>query len=206
VLFRLHQHFAQPLSGDGAVNRLHAYLVDFDGTLADTALANYLAYAAALEEAGVALGRQEFETQALGRNWRDFLPALLHEKGCGADPAAIAARKASLYRGNVRRIRFNEALVALLENRNSETKAALVTSASAANVEAALASRRALGRLFDALVTGDDVARHKPDPEGYRLAAQRLGVAPENCLVFEDSDIGMRAGLAFGALILRIRL
>ncbi|MDQ3059740.1 MAG: HAD family phosphatase [Pseudomonadota bacterium] len=188
------------------MSRLQAYLVDFDGTLADTALANYLAYAGALEEAGIWLSREEFEQEAFGRNWRDFLPQLLQKRGSNADPAAIAARKVSLYQGTVGKIRFNEALVALLENRASGTKAALVTSASAANVRAALASREALAHLFDVLITGDDVTRHKPDPQGYRLAAQRLGVFPENCLVFEDSDIGMMAGVAFGAPVLRILL
>lgn len=185
---------------------IQAYLVDFDGTLADTGMANYLAYATALEEVGILLSREEFDREAFGRNWRDFLPGLLKRNGSTLDPAVIAARKVSIYYGTVRKIRFNEALVALLENRAPGTKAALVTSASAANVQAALASREALGQLFDALITGDDVTRHKPDPEGYRLAAQRLGVLPENCLVFEDSEIGMMAGLAFGALILRIRL
>lgn len=188
------------------MSRVLAYLVDFDGTLADTCLANYCAYAGALEEAGILISREEFEAEAFGRNWRDFLPVLLQKKGSRADPATIAARKVSLYRDSVCKIRFNEALVALLENRGSATKAALVTSASAANVKAALSSRASLGQLFDLLITGDDVTRHKPDPEGYRLAAQRLGVRPENCLVFEDSDIGMMAGLAFGAPILRIRL
>lgn len=185
---------------------IQAYLVDFDGTLADTAMANYLAYAGALQEVGIALEQQAFEQEACGRNWRDFLPGLLRRSGSSADPAAIAARKVSLYRDNVGQIRFNEALLALLKNRASGTKAALVTSASAANVKAVLASRGDLGHLFDALITGDDVARHKPDPQGYWLAARQLGVPPENCLVFEDSDIGVMAGLAFGALILRIRL
>lgn len=188
------------------MNPVQAYLVDFDGTLADTGMANYLAYAGALQEEGIFLEREEFDKEAFGRNWRDFLPSLLHSRGSRADPAAVAARKVALYHGTVRKIRFNEALVALLENRSSGTQAALVTSASAANVKAALASRAALGALFDALITGDDVTRHKPDPEGYWLAAHRLGVPPENCLVFEDSDIGMMAGLAFGARILRIRL
>lgn len=184
---------------------VHAYLVDFDGTLADTSHANYLAYAGALHEVGLAIGREQFDKEAFGRNWREFLPALLKQNGIHADPAAIAARKVALYRSSASNIRFNEALVLLLKNRSAPVKAALVTSASAANVKAALAGRAELRELFDILITGDDVKRHKPDPQGYEMAAQQLGVLPENCIVFEDSDVGVMAGLAFGAPLLRIR-
>jgi beta-phosphoglucomutase len=185
---------------------VHAYLMDFDGTLADTSHANYLAYAGALSEVGIVVSRQQFDKEAFGRNWREFLPVLLRTNGCPADPAAIAARKAELYRHTANNIQFNEALVLLLKNRRPDIKAALVTSASATNVTAALASRDELRHLFDVLITGDDVTRHKPDPQGYEMAAKLLGVLPENCIVFEDSDIGVMAGQAFGAPLLRIRI
>jgi HAD superfamily hydrolase (TIGR01509 family) len=53
----------------------------------------------------------------------------------------------------------------------------------------------------DVLVTVDDVAAGKPDPEGYRAAAERLGVAPRDCLVFEDSPAGIAAGRSAGASV-----
>jgi sugar-phosphatase len=52
------------------------------------------------------------------------------------------------------------------------------------------------------LVTAADVAQGKPHPAGYRLAAQRLGVAPEDCLVLEDAPAGIAAGEAAGADVL----
>jgi sugar-phosphatase len=48
------------------------------------------------------------------------------------------------------------------------------------------------------LITGDDTARGKPDPAGYQLAAERLGVRPEECLALEDSPGGFRAAVAAG--------
>lgn len=51
---------------------------------------------------------------------------------------------------------------------------------------------------FDAVVTGSDVAQSKPAPDIYLLAAQQLGVAPEQCIVLEDSAAGVRAALAAG--------
>jgi HAD superfamily hydrolase (TIGR01509 family) len=58
--------------------------------------------------------------------------------------------------------------------------------------------RHGILELFDAVVGRDDVARVKPDPELFLVAAERLGQPPEACVVFEDSPNGMRAALAAG--------
>ena len=54
------------------------------------------------------------------------------------------------------------------------------------------------------LVSADDVARGKPDPEGYLAAAAALGAAPETCVVVEDSPAGVAAGRAAGALVVAV--
>jgi len=73
---------------------------------------------------------------------------------------------------------------------------AVVTSATLA---LATARMRAAGIEPPAvLITAEDVARGKPDPAGYRLAAERLGVEPSDCLVFEDAEAGIAAGEAAG--------
>ena len=61
-----------------------------------------------------------------------------------------------------------------------------------------------LSDAFDAVVDGNDIGRSKPDPEVFRLAAERLGVAPELCLVVEDADAGVDAGLAAGMPVLAV--
>lgn len=182
---------------------VRALLVDMDGTLVDTATANYEAYAAALAGVGVTVSRHEFDEVAQGRNWRQFLPGLLAAGGSGADAADVAATKSELYPTKIPLSRVNEALVSLIETGRGKWRTALVTTASAANVAAVL-GHHGLSRLFDVIVTGSDVARHKPDPEAYEVAAQRLGVRPEDCLVVEDSDIGVQSAAAFGAPCLRI--
>ena len=184
------------------MNAPRALLVDLDGTLVDTGTANYLAYAEALAAVGVALERDRWDEVAAGRHWRQFLPALL-ENVSGAEPERVVAHKAALYPGMLTHSVLNEALTALIRGGRAEWRTALVTTASAANVEAVLNHHR-LGGLFDLLVTGSDVERHKPFPDAYRLAAQRLGVAACDCLTFEDSDIGVAAAAAFGAPCLRV--
>lgn len=76
---------------------------------------------------------------------------------------------------------------------------ALVSSSFRAQVDAVL---RIVGReRFPVSVAGDEVARRKPDPEGYLTAARLLGVDPARCVVLEDSANGARAGEAAGCLV-----
>jgi HAD superfamily hydrolase (TIGR01509 family) len=79
---------------------------------------------------------------------------------------------------------------------------ALVTSTRRALVEIALRSFG--GQSFDAMVTGDDVKRAKPDPEPYLLAARRLGVDRSGCVVLEDSPAGVASGVAAGCHVVAV--
>ncbi|SIS52876.1 HAD family hydrolase [Phaeovulum vinaykumarii] len=181
---------------------LQALLVDLDGTLVETAAANHAAYAQALAEEGVQVARADFDAVAAGRNWRQFLPALLGAKAARAPD--VAARKAALYGAYMGLTVPNAALIRLIGHFRADGagKVALVSTASRANIERIL-GHHGLADLFDLVVSGNDVTRHKPDPEAYHLAAARLGVRPAQCLIFEDSEIGLAAAAAFGAPCLR---
>ncbi len=61
-----------------------------------------------------------------------------------------------------------------------------------------------LEHMVDLIVTGDDVKKGKPDPESYLLAAEKLGVSPDECLVLEDSVNGVKAALAAGMNVIAI--
>lgn len=179
-----------------------ALLVDFDGTLVDSEHANAAAYATALAECGVPADAGAIVSHIAGRAWRDFLPELL-AGAAGVDPAEVARRKRALYPSLYGLIRPNEALAGLIRaSRKGGLSTALVTTASADSTRAMLA-RFGFDLLFDTAVFGDDVARAKPDPEGYALAARRLGVTAAECMVIEDSETGMAAARAFGGHVLR---
>lgn len=185
------------------MNTIRALLFDLDGTIADTARVNVAAYQAALAEAGIQVQADRLGRLASGRHWKQFLPGLIEACGASADPAAIADRKKVLYAGMVGGVRLNGGLLALLAGCRDRMRTALVTTASRANVDAIL-DAHGLRPDFDVVVTGDDVSRHKPDPEAYLLAAARLAVAPAQCLVFEDSDIGLKSARAAGMAVVRV--
>jgi HAD superfamily hydrolase (TIGR01509 family) len=83
-------------------------------------------------------------------------------------------------------------------------KTAIATSADTIKLRGNLAEIGIARDDVDAVVTGDDVKRKKPDPEIFLLAAARLGLDPSSCLVVEDAPNGIRAGKAAGARCLGI--
>jgi HAD superfamily hydrolase (TIGR01509 family) len=183
--------------------RLRALLFDLDGTLIDSAEANSTAYARALSEVGVLIDPGELEKRAAGRQWRAFLPEVLAAASIEFEPGQVARRKGELYREAIGALQLNGPLLTLAASVRPAMKAALVTTASADNVSAIL-SHFALHDAFDVVVTGDDVSRHKPDPEPYRLALARLALEAGECLAFEDSDVGVASAIAAGIAVIRV--
>jgi beta-phosphoglucomutase len=83
-------------------------------------------------------------------------------------------------------------------------KLAVASAADRMKVEGNLAELQLPAETFDAVITGSDVTRHKPDPQCFLLAAERLGLSPKCCLVVEDANNGCQAARAAGARCLGI--
>jgi beta-phosphoglucomutase-like phosphatase (HAD superfamily) len=81
--------------------------------------------------------------------------------------------------------------------REAGLKQCIVSSTPRANIELVLDSL-GVKALLDAIVGEEDVSRGKPDPQGFLLGAERLGVPPPECVVFEDAPEGIAAGKAAG--------
>ena len=75
-------------------------------------------------------------------------------------------------------------------------KTAVVTSSNLPKMESVYRYQPNFRELFDAILTSEDFDRSKPDPDCYLKAAKRFGIQPNNCIVFEDSFNGLRAGRA----------
>ena len=93
------------------------------------------------------------------------------------------------------------ALVFLEDAKKAGIPMGLVTSSDDRKIEHVF-SRLPVRQYFDSIVSADRITRGKPDPMCYLLAAQDLGVAPENCYVFEDSFNGIKSGNAAGMKVI----
>lgn len=80
-------------------------------------------------------------------------------------------------------------------------KAVIVTSSDNKKMDFLFRQHPDFARHFDAIVTAADVTRSKPDPQPYLIGAEKAGVAPQECIVFEDSFQGLEAGRRAGAYV-----
>lgn len=176
-----------------------AALFDMDGTLVDNTLAHMRAFEIFCARYGVT-GWKEKLSQAFGMGNDDIMrlimPAeLLRERGL----ASLAEEKEAIYREiYAPEIHPVEGLVPLLESlRAAGVRCAVGSSGCRANVDFVLEKCR-IGEFFDARISGDRVTRCKPDPEIYLTAAAALGVAPADCVVFEDAKAGIESARRTG--------
>jgi mannitol-1-/sugar-/sorbitol-6-phosphatase len=176
---------------------IRVVLLDMDGTLVDSnaAVARAWAYWSALRS----VSRAEIARVTPGRPASESIAELAP----WLSPAERAADAEELLR------RERADVVDIVPTRGAlDLVAALrawaVPHAVVTSADRALARIRLTAAGIEVppvLVTSDDIGRGKPDPEGYLVAAGRLGVAPEDCLVVEDAPVGVRAGRAAGALV-----
>jgi HAD superfamily hydrolase (TIGR01509 family) len=95
---------------------------------------------------------------------------------------------------------LNERLVAMLRGMKETCSVAMVTSCSRKNCDELLEHFK-LDDLFEKVIAGDDVARQKPDPEGYTAMMKHFEVTPEDTVIYEDSKHGIAAAQASGAQV-----
>lgn len=93
-------------------------------------------------------------------------------------------------------------LLAALRQRG--LRMAIVTSSNRAKMKHLFAQLPELEKAMDIVITDEDISRSKPDPEGYLLAAERLGIPAEECYIFEDSLNGLRAARAAGGVVVGV--
>jgi HAD superfamily hydrolase (TIGR01509 family) len=90
-----------------------------------------------------------------------------------------------------------------IEAQHGRIPFAVVSGGRRSSVERSLGTLHLLDK-FETIVGADDYENGKPAPDGYLLAAARLGVAPQDCLVFEDTDLGIQAANAAGMASVRV--
>jgi beta-phosphoglucomutase len=180
-----------------------AVVFDMDGVLVDSGVHHRDAWRAMCRDCGVS-PPAEFWRLTIGRPAEEAV-ALLVAGIDGADARRLAALKREHYTRLARRgliavagaTAFVEALA------RAGVPRAVATSASRRERDHVL-DARGLTAHIDAAITADDVRRGKPDPEIYLKAAERLGVDPTACLVFEDAIVGVHGARAAGMRVIGV--
>jgi sugar-phosphatase len=167
-----------------------------DGVIVDTAAAVVDFWQQIAQQHGIRLSEDEIARYVHGRPARGVLDALFSWLDTAERREVHAQMRdyelADTYHEVPGAVDFVRAL------RRGGPATALVTSGEPAKVDTVLRQLGLEGE-FAAIVTADDVHTGKPDPECYLLGARRLGVAPHDCVVFEDAVSGVRAAVAAGA-------
>lgn len=174
-------------------------IFDCDGTLADTMPVHYVAWTAMLGRHGIPFPETRFYELG-GVPTAQIIRILSKEYGVPVnDVDAMVIEKENAFLENMHAVKPMPAVIAVAERHRGRLPIAVASGGYRETITRTL-DALAIREWFDAMVTAEDTERHKPEPDVFLEAAKRLGVPPEACVVFEDTDIGLlaakRAGMA----------
>jgi beta-phosphoglucomutase family hydrolase len=179
-------------------------IFDCDGTLADTMPAHYVAWCEMLGRHGIAFPIEQF--YGLGGMPTDRIIRLLADQAgvTGVDVAAMTLEKESIYLEAIDAVRPIAPVVAIAAAYRGMRPMAVASGGERYIVERTLATI-GVQDWFQAIVAAEDTERHKPEPDVFLEAARRIGVAPGECVVFEDTEFGLEAARRAGMLGVDVR-
>jgi HAD superfamily hydrolase (TIGR01509 family) len=179
-----------------------AYLFDCDGTIADSMPLQYIAWVKALGEWGAVFPEDLFYAWG-GMPAAEAIARLSRQQNIPMPVDQVAHRKEALYYELLPQLQPVPEVLEQIELSYGRIPFAVVSGSTRESVTASLQALRLLDR-FDTLVCAGDYRHSKPHPEPFLLAAQRLGVPPHACLVFEDTDMGIQSATAAGMASVKI--
>ncbi len=183
-----------------------AAIWDMDGTLVDTAELHFDAWQVACREKGRDFTRADFAA-TFGRRNPEIIDYLLPGQFNAEQGAAFGDHKEDLYRTAALKagVTLLPGVKNLLEGlHQAGFRQAIGSSALRGNLELIL-KLTGEARFFDAVVAMEDTQRGKPDPQVFLMGAQKLGVDPSRCVVFEDAVAGIQAAKAGGMKAVAVR-
>ena len=173
-----------------------AYIFDCDGTIVDSMPLHYRAWKAALAEWNCEFPEALFYSWG-GKPVREIIAELNQMHGLNRPIDSLATRKEALYLAQIPSLRAIPEVVEHIHAQFGRIPFAVASGSRRDSVAGSLTAVGLLGK-FDVIVSAGDYKHAKPAPDCFLLAAERLGVAPENCLVFEDTLLGIQAATAAG--------
>jgi beta-phosphoglucomutase len=178
------------------IGKMKLAIFDLDGVLVDTAKYHYLAWKRLANEYGFDFTEADNE-RLKGVSRMRSLEILLEIGGLNVDEAtqeAMAAQKNAWYVEYISRLDESELLPGAADYvRHLRSRGVMTAIGSASKNTAMILERLGIAGLFDVVIDGTKTKKAKPDPEVFTLAAQSLGIDPQDCVVFEDAVAGIQA-------------
>ncbi len=180
-----------------------ALIFDCDGTLVDSMPIHWRAWDIVCKRNGVEFTEERHYALG-GIPSVKILQMLKEEQGLDIDPAEVSRQKEEAYIPLMSEAKLIEPIAAIAREARGKTPMAVATGGRTKYIKPLL---KGVGVLdwFGAVVTADDVENHKPAPDTFLKAAALLGVPPEECRAYEDTDLGMEAILAAGMEAVDVR-
>jgi beta-phosphoglucomutase family hydrolase len=179
-----------------------AYLFDCDGTIVDSMPLHYVAWKRIFDEHGCEFSEERHYAWG-GMPTEEIIAALNAEQGLSLSPAEVARQKEEYYYEIIHELKAVPEVLEHIHASHGQVPFAVVSGGTRDSVTRSLGALGLLDR-FETLVCAGDYANSKPHPEPYLMAAERLGVEPKDCLVFEDTEMGIQSATAAGMASVKI--
>jgi beta-phosphoglucomutase-like phosphatase (HAD superfamily) len=183
--------------------RPRAIIFDCDGTLADSMPLHWRAWQVISRRHGLFFPEDRFYSLG-GVPSRDILKVLSAEQDVRLDPLAVAREKEAEYLPLIAQVEPINTVVGVARENYGKIPLAVASGGTKRVIEQVL-DHLDIRHLFQAVVTSEDVMNQKPAPDIFLEAARRLGVPPQCCRAYEDTDFGMRAIRAAGMEAMDVR-
>ena len=171
-----------------------AYIFDHDGTLSLSMHVHFDGWIESFRKNG---GNFEFTREIAqsyaGVGMHDTVKILNDRFGCEMDPEQVVLDQEHYFFNNIERVKPYDPVVNFAKNCKAEGKPIAVASGGVKETVVMTMNQIGITDLFDVIVTQDDVKNSKPAPDLFLLAAERMNIKPNKCLVFEDSQLGIEA-------------
>jgi len=178
-------------------------IFDLDGTLSDSLPVHLKTWEMIGEKYGFSFDRQILY-ELTGRPTIDFARRVVAQYGLSETPENLVRMKQELFWDHASLLKPHQPVIDLVFEYHGKLPMAIGTGASRRSAEVQLKSL-GLNKYFDAVVSSDDVTRHKPQPETFLKCAELIGVKANQCQVFEDGVLGIEAAETAGMFVTDVR-
>lgn len=197
--------------GEQALNKLiapcppyAALIFDCDGTLANTLPVHCQIWTAAFRQFGADVS-EAWYYERTGLSAVELIQAFNQSFGYAIDERMVDTQRHQHFSNLIHQVQEVEAVAAIARANYGKVPMAVASNGQRSIVEPTVEAI-GLRSLFNTIVTLNDVAEGKPAPDLFLLAAERMGVAPDQCIVYEDSDAGLEAARRAGMRWIDVRV